>query len=232
MTQDKNTRPIEDEQAEPAETPAENDIEQPEGEQGNNDPVTALQQENAELRDRLMRAVAEMENLRKRTEREVQDAKQYAISSFARDMLTIGDNMRRALEATGSDDASDDSPALRTLIDGIGMTERELDNALDRHGVRKLDPSGERFDPHFHQAMLEVEDTSVPTGTVTQVMQVGYNIKDRVLRPAMVAVSKGGPKPSTEGAAEPTDPGNEADHDSPSVEEQDGTPGSTVNRTA
>lgn len=205
----------------PTDSPDEEAVEAAEGEA---DAAAALKAENEELRDRLLRAVAEMENLRKRTEREVRDAGQYAITSFARDVLGVGDNMRRALDSVDAGAREAANPTLKTLLEGVEMTERELHNALDRHGVQRVDPAGERFDPHLHQAMFEVEDASIPSGTVVQVMQTGYTINGRVLRPAMVGVSRGGPKPG--GApAEQGDGGTEAPAAS-------GAQGSTVNRTA
>jgi len=156
-------------------------------------PSTALEREHAEMKDRLLRTLAEMENLRKRTEREVSDARMYGISAFARDILNVADNMHRALQALEETRAIADS-GLKTLLDGVELTERELMNALEKHGVTKIDPLGQKFDPNRHQAMYEVEDPNVPSGSVVQVVQAGYLIGDRVLRPAMVAVSKGGPK--------------------------------------
>jgi molecular chaperone GrpE len=156
--------------------------------------IAALEAESAELKDRVLRTIAEMENLRRRTEREVADARQYAIAAFARDMLTAGDNLARAIEAV-PDEARSSSEALNLLIDGVEMTERDLVNSLEKHGVRKLDPLGQKFDPHMHQAVFEIPTTEQPAGTVMQVMQSGYVIGDRVLRPAMVGVAKGAPKP-------------------------------------
>jgi molecular chaperone GrpE len=164
-------------------------------------PSTALEREHAEMKDRLLRTLAEMENLRKRTEREVADARTYGISVFARDILNVADNMHRALQALEETRAAADS-GLKALLDGVELTERELMNVLEKHGVKKVDPLGQKFDPNRHQAMYEVEDTSVPNGSVVQVVQAGYMIGDRVLRPAMVAVSKGGPK----GAPAPAEP--------------------------
>jgi len=158
------------------------------------DPIEALKAENADLRERLLRAVAETENLRKRAEREKRDASQYAISRFAHDLLGVGDNMRRALDTVTADARSAADQALAGLLDGVEMTERELTKALDKHGVKRIDPMGEKFDPNFHQAMFEVPDPSVASGTVVQVVQVGYQIGERCLRPAMVGVAKGGPK--------------------------------------
>src|SRR5712691_5332640 len=163
----------------------------------------ALAQEAAELKDRLLRALAEMENLRRRTEREVADARAYGISAFARDLLAVADNMRRALDAFGAEPHEAADAGTKALLEGIELTERELLKVLEKHGVRKLDPEGARFDPHQHQAMYEVPDESVPAGTVVQVVQPGYTIGERVLRPALVALAKGGPKaPAPEAAGE------------------------------
>jgi len=159
-------------------------------------PSTALDRELAETKDRLLRTLADMENLRKRTEREVGDARLYGISSFARDILGVADNMHRALQALDEELRTKADDATKALLEGVELTERELMNALEKNGVKRLDPLGQRFDPHRHQAMFEIEDASVPSGSVVQVMQAGYLIGDRVLRPAMVAVSKGGPKPA------------------------------------
>ncbi len=153
-----------------------------------------LVDETAELKDRLLRTLAEMENLRKRTEREVADARQYGIASFARDILGVADNFRRALEAVAPELRADENSAVHSLIEGVELTERDLLKALEKNGIRKLEPLGEKFDPHLHQAMYEVPDPSVPSGSVVQVVQAGYVIGERILRPALVAVSKGGPK--------------------------------------
>src|SRR3954452_19778044 len=156
--------------------------------------VELLQKEVAEARDRVLRTLAEMENLRKRTAREVSDAKTYGISGFARDVLDIADNPQRALDAVPAEAKASADPGLKALMEGVELTERSLLNALEKHGVKKFDPSGEKFDPNFQQAMYEVPDPSVPAGTVVQVVQAGYTIGERVLRPALVAVSKGGAK--------------------------------------
>lgn len=167
------------------------------------DPIEALQSENADLRDRYLRLAAEMDNLRRRTERDVKDAKSYAVTGFARDMLTVSDNLRRALDAIPAEAREAADPGLIALIEGVEMTERAMLVTLERHGVRKLEPEGERFDPNFHQAMFEVPNPNVPNNTVVQVVQAGYTIGERVLRPAMVGVAKGGPKPdAAEQAAE------------------------------
>jgi molecular chaperone GrpE len=158
------------------------------------DPLAAGAQEAAGLRDRLLRALAEMENLRKRTEREVVDARLYGVTTFARDILTVADNMHRALNALDVELRAQADAGIKALLDGVELTERELLNVLEKHGVKKLEPIGQKFDPHRHQAMYEVPDASVPAGNVVQVVQAGYLIGERVLRPALVAIAKGGPK--------------------------------------
>jgi molecular chaperone GrpE len=168
----------------------------------------ALAQESAELRDKMLRTLAEMENLRKRTSREVADARTYAISGFARDILEIADNLQRALDAVPAEAKASADPGLKALIEGVELTERSLLNTLEKNGVKKFDPSGEKFDPNFQQAMYEVPDPSVPAGTVVQVVQAGYMIGERVLRPALVAVSKGGAK--TAAPANNNEPDNAA----------------------
>jgi molecular chaperone GrpE len=142
----------------------------------------------------MLRTLAEMENLRQRTRREVADSKMYGITGFARDILDIADNLQRALDAVPAEARAAADPGLKGLIEGVELTERSLLNALEKNGVKKFDPAGEKFDPNFQQAMFEVPDASVPTGTVVQVVQAGYTIGERVLRPAMVGVSKGGVK--------------------------------------
>lgn len=156
------------------------------------DALAAAQAEAASFKDKLLRTLAEMENLRKRTEREVADARTYGIASFGRDLLGVADNMRRALDAVSAELRAD--AGANALIEGMELTERELLKALEKSGIRRFEPVGEKFDPNVHQAMYEVPDASVPSGHVVQVVQPGYMIGDRVLRPAMVGVSKGGPK--------------------------------------
>ncbi|MFT0893239.1 nucleotide exchange factor GrpE [Pseudochelatococcus sp. G4_1912] len=155
--------------------------------------VAQLEAEKADLKDKLLRTLAEMENLRRRTERELADARVYGITSFARDVLSVSDNIRRALDAIPADQRSAEGP-LKAFADGIDLTDRELVKTLGRHGVKEISPKGEKFDPNMHQAMFEVPDASVPNGTVVQVMQTGFSIGERVLRPALVGVSKGGAK--------------------------------------
>ena len=158
-------------------------------------PSTSLDRELAEAKDRLLRALADMDNMRKRTEREVADARVYGISNFARDILGVADNMHRAMQALDDELRAKADEATKALLEGVELTERELINVLEKHGVTKVEPLGQKFDPNRHQAMYEIEDASVPSGSVIQVMQAGYLIGERVLRPALVAVSKGGGKP-------------------------------------
>jgi molecular chaperone GrpE len=171
------------------------------------EPSTALEREHAEMKDRLLRALAEMENLRRRTEREVADSRLYSVTSFARDLLVVADNMRRALEAVTPELRASTQSAAKALVDGVELTERELLKALEKNGVRQFTPLGEKFDPNLHQAMFEVPDATVPAGSVVQVVQPGYMIGDRILRPALVGVSKGGPK-----TAPPTPNNNDNDN--------------------
>lgn len=157
------------------------------------DPVEALTAENGELRDKLLRTVAEMENLRKRTQREIDDTRSYAIAGFARDMLTATDSLSRALMVLPAEARENADGTMKSLIDGIEMTEREMQRLLAKHGVKPIEAEGQKFDPHRHQAMFEVPDPTRPEGTVVQVVQAGFAIGDRVLRPAMVGVAKGAP---------------------------------------
>lgn len=162
------------------------------------DPLVDAVREAAELKDKLLRTLAEMENLRRRTEREVADARTYGIANFARDVVTVADNMDRALKALDDELREKADASIKALLDGVELTERELLKALEKNGIKKIEPQGEKFDPNFHQAMYEVPDASVPSGHVVQVVQPGYVIGDRVLRPALVGVSKGGPRTSVE----------------------------------
>lgn len=157
----------------------------------------ALKEQVEALKADNLRTVADMQNLRKRTQREIADAKTFSVSSFAKDMLGVADNLKRTLDAAKTaDDADDNQPAdnLKTLLEGVDMTERSMLSTMERHGVKKLDVLNQKFDPNFHQAMFEVPDTQTPNNTVVQVVQDGYIIGERVLRPAMVGVAKGGPK--------------------------------------
>lgn len=153
--------------------------------------MAGLEAEKADLKDKLLRLMAEMENLRRRTEREVADAKAYGVTSFARDMLGAADNLRRALESmTAEGKAALEGPA-KALLDGVELTERDFLKTLERHGVRRLEPDGQKFDPNMHQAMFESPHPTVPKGHVMAVVQTGYAIGERVLRPAFVGVSAG-----------------------------------------
>ncbi len=155
------------------------------------DAVAALEAEKLELKDKLLRTLADMENLRRRTEREVQDAKAYAVTGFARDLLGVADNLRRALESLGATAQDGMDATTKLMVEGVELTERELVKTLDKHGVKKLDPLGQKFDPNMHQAMFEAPDPTHPKGHVVAVVQTGYAISGRVLRPALVGVSSG-----------------------------------------
>jgi molecular chaperone GrpE len=174
------------------------------GVDGDYEALVRLLKENEELKDRALRAAAEMENLRRRTARDVVDARTYAVANFARDMLLVADNLQRALDAIPAEAKASGDLGFKALIEGVEITARGMLTTLERHGVKKLAPQGEKFDPNFHQAMFEVPNPDVPTGTVVEVVQPGYSIGERVLRPAMVGVSKGGPKfAANEAPAEP-----------------------------
>lgn len=173
----------------------------PQGEAQAADPVAEAKRETAEFKDKLLRTLAEMENLRRRTEREVTDARVYGIASFARDVLAVADNMHRALEAIGPELREQGDAKVKVLIEGVEMTERELLKSLEKNGVRKFSPQGEKFDPNLHQAMYEVPATDVPPGHVAQVVQAGYMIGDRMLRPALVGVAKAAPKQASDNPA-------------------------------
>ncbi|WP_294536716.1 nucleotide exchange factor GrpE [uncultured Rhodoblastus sp.] len=157
--------------------------------------VQALIAENASLKDKVLRTLAEMENLRRRTDKEVADAKTYGVTSFARDMLTFADNLKRALDNVPAQARESADVALKSFVEGIELTERDFLSRLARHGVRKLEPKGQKFDPNFHEALFEAQDESLVPGTVAQVVEDGFAIGDRVLRPAKVGVARGGVKP-------------------------------------
>jgi molecular chaperone GrpE len=157
----------------------------------------------AKLTDQLLRALAEAENIRRRSQREIEDARKYAVANFARDVLTVADNLRRALDAVPEDAAA--SEDLKALSEGVGLTERELLAMMERHGIRKVNPMGEKFDPNLHQAMFEADTPGADPGTVIEVAQAGFVIGERLLRPAMVGVAKKPPK------AAPADAGDEVD---------------------
>jgi molecular chaperone GrpE len=183
----------------PDETLPETNLPNPEGDapstaENTPDPFVVLQnlqRENGEFKDRLLRTLAEMENLRRRTEREVADAKLYGISSFARDMLSFADNLRRAVDNIPDELRKSADSAVKTLTSGLEVIERDFIARLARHGAKKMEPLGGKFDPNLHEALYEIPDESVPNGTVVKVVEDGYTIGDRVLRPAKVAVSRG-----------------------------------------
>jgi len=164
-----------------------------------------LEAQLGELRDKYLRAVAEAENMRKRAERDVAEARAYGITAFARDMLAVADNLARALDAIDPQARASAQGTLKALLDGVEITQKDLQKTLAKYGVRRLEPLGERFDPNFHQAMFEIPDPNVPPGTVVQVMQEGYAIGDRVLRPALIAVAKGPKSTPNESRSEPAD---------------------------
>jgi molecular chaperone GrpE len=164
--------------------------------------AASLAKEVAEHKDKILRTLAEMENLRRRTDREVADARTYGVSNLARDVVGVADNLRRALDAAGESTALAEGPA-KSLREGVELIERDLLKVLERYGVKRFDPKGAKFDPNFHQAIFEVADPTIAAGSVAQVIQPGYMIGDRVLRPAMVGVAKESPKPAT--SESPTD---------------------------
>lgn len=152
--------------------------------------VEGLQAENAELQDKHLRAIAEMQNIRRRAQQDVEKERKFGIERFARDVLSVADNLGRALSAL----PADVDPAVKSVIVGVQATERELLSVLERHGVTRIEAVGKPFNADFHQAMMEVQDPSVPSGTVVQELIPGYMLAGRLLRAAMVGVSKGGPR--------------------------------------
>ncbi len=178
----KPTTPDEAENETPREEPGEAAVEA----------VIRLEAEVADLKDRLLRALAETENLRRRAERDIGDARQYAVSKFAGDLVGVADNLERAL-ASVPPEAEQASAALKTLADGVALTGKDLMQVFEKHGIRRIEPLGERFDPNLHEALFEAEDPSVPNGTVSSVVSPGYIIGSRPLRAAKVGVTRGGP---------------------------------------
>jgi molecular chaperone GrpE len=154
------------------------------------DPLAAAQAEVAQLKDQLLRAMAETENTRRRAQRDREDAQKYAVTNFAREVLSVADNLRRAIEAIPAG-AIENDEALKTLHEGVAATERQLEAALGKQQIKRIWPEGERFDSNLHQAMFEVPNSGKPAGTIVQVLQAGYVIHDRLLRPALVGVAKG-----------------------------------------
>ena len=164
--------------------------------------IARLEAEKADLTDRLLRLAADMDNLRRRTERDVTDARKYALTKFAGDMLAVGDNLKRALDAVPAEQRQSGDEPVRALIEGVEVTAREMERLLEKHGISRIAAKGERFDPNRHQAMFEVPDPTLPAGTIVEVMQEGYQIGDRVLRAALVGVAKGAAKPEADAASE------------------------------
>src|SRR6266481_658483 len=173
--------------------------------------LAAAEAEAAEFKDKALRAMAEVENIRRRAQRERDDAVKYAASNIARDLLSTADNLRRALASVNEAQITDEPT--KNLLAGVAATERELLAAFEKNGIKRLDPKGERFDHNFHQAIFEVENTGKPAGTIVEVLQSGYVLHDRLLRPAMVGVAKGGPAPAytEQGENEPPKTGGRVD---------------------
>lgn len=171
--------------------------------------VAELEAAKAELNDRMLRALAESQNIRKRAQREIEDAGKFAVTRFARDLLSVADNMARALQALPADRESLEAGVRNTIV-GLEATQRELATIFERHGVARIEAAGKSFDPELHQAMMEVEDPSRPAGTVVQELMAGYTLQGRLLRAAMVAVSKGGPSAASEAAAASAPPATPA----------------------
>ena len=157
--------------------------------------LAAMQADYLAMKDQLLRAVAETENTRRRLTRERDETAKYAASTFAKEMLDVADNLHRALAAIPAEAVAKDE-ALKSLFEGVSATERQLDAAFTRQQIKRLWPEGEKFDSNLHQAMFEVPGTDQPNGTVVQVLQAGYVMHDRLLRPALVGVAKGDPKPA------------------------------------
>ena len=163
--------------------------------------IAALRAEAEGQKDRALRALAEVENVRKRLERERDEARTYSVTRFARDFLTVADNLSRALAAVPADARAKADDSLKAVLDGVEATERELQAALARHGVKPIQAEGQRFDPHLHQAIAEVPAKGAEPGSVVTVVQPGYTIGERLLRPAMVTVAKAdGVRPPGNGA--------------------------------
>lgn len=152
--------------------------------------LAALQAESADLKDRLLRTAADMENMRKRNERQLEDAHKYAVTGFARDVLTVADNLQRALAAVPAERRAENE-LVANLLGGVEAVEKELHGILEKHNISRIEPLGEPFDPNQHEAVFEVPGSDYPAGTVAQVLQPGYLLNDRLLRPAMVGVAKG-----------------------------------------
>ena len=197
----------------PAGDPEEDNESSPEEE------VIRLEGELASMHDKLLRAVAETENVRRRAQRDKEDTARYAVSNFSRDLLSVADNLRRALDSV-DEDARKENPALENLMIGVEMTERELLAAFERNNIRRMETIGQRFDPNVHEAMFEYDDPDQPAKTVGQEIEAGYMLHDRALRPAKVGITKGGPKEET-----PAPDAPENATDSGAYESKAGEPG-------
>jgi molecular chaperone GrpE len=172
--------------------PRAEDIGAPPAPAGEGDRIALLEAEISRLKDQLLRALAETENVRRRGQRERGDAVKYGAAALVKDLLAVSDNLRRAIDSVPGDAAVDDD-RLKTLLDGVELTEKELLSVFERHHIVKLEPLGEKLDPHRHEAMYEVPDPSQPPGTVVQLIEPGYLLHDRLVRPARVGVAKGAP---------------------------------------
>jgi len=159
--------------------------------------IAALNAENAEVKDQRLRALAELENTRRRGERERADATQYAVTRFARDMLAVADNFSRALAASPPETLQNADPQIKAVIEGIEVTERQLLSTLENHGVKAIDTTDGKFDPNLHQAVAEVPGEGKPAGSIVHVVQTGYKIGERLLRPSMVTVARKDDSPAT-----------------------------------
>lgn len=214
-TPDQNEAPNEAPDEELAETAAEDEVAAKAAgaeEAAMEDPVAALEAEVSSLKDQLLRAFAETENVRRRAQREREDAGKYAAVPLIRDLLGIADNLQRALEALPEEGSQEDEQ-VNNMITGVRMIERELLSVFERHKIEKLEPMGEPFDPHSHEALFELPDPSKPSGTVVQIMEPGYRLHDRLLRPARVGVAKGGESKGANGEAKAggAEPGAQVD---------------------
>ncbi len=203
MTDQDNTRPQDQHQQEQSRTetesaqdPAVTGAAETQASGESQTEVEKLQGENAGLKDKVLRTLAEMENMRRRTDKEIADAKAYGVTSFARDMLVFTDNLRRAIESIPQDVRQGADGPLKSIVEGIEVTERDFLSRLARHGVKKIEPQGAKFDPNLHEALFEIPNPDVPNGTVVQVVEAGFTIGERVLRPAKVGVARGGPRAS------------------------------------
>lgn len=198
MEDDRKQRKAQQAETQPAAEPENGEAatNEPTEERSAEERLAALEAEFADQKDRLLRALAETENLRRRAQREREETAKYAAAAFAKDLLSAADNLRRALDSLPEEEAGDERT--KGLIAGVAATERELLAAFERHGIRRIDPKGERFDHNYHQAMFEVDRPDQPGGTIVEVLQPGYLMHDRLLRPAMVGVAKEGPKPTSD----------------------------------